>query len=361
MTVPRMAIRSLRVRAVRVPLPEPHRTASGTITDSPLVLTDVLTEEGVEGHSVLFCYTAIALKPVALLVQALGPLLEGRLAAPLEIGRLLERQFRLLGPQGLTGIAMAAVDMALWDAVARAQGLPLARLLGADLLPVRAYGAVGYEGPERAARVAAAWVERGFRGVKAKIGYEDVQQDLEVIRAMRRAVGDGVEIMVDYNQSLAPTDAIERGRWLDAEGLTWIEEPTRADDFEGHARVAREIRTPIQAGENWWPRDVQKAIDAAASDYLMLDVMKIGGVTGWLRAAALADAHGIRVSNHLFPEVSAHLMSATPTAHRLEYADWFNPILEQPLRIEGGVATPADRPGSGIEWDEAAVARHAVA
>ena len=360
-SIPRLTIRSLRVRAVRVPLPEPHQTVSGTITDSPLVLTDLLTEEGVEGHSLVFCYTMSALKPVAVLVQALGPIIEHRLAVPLEIEQLLAQRFRLLGPQGLTGIAMAAVDMAVWDAVARAHELPLALLLGAGLRPVPAYGADGYDGPDRSARTAAAWVERGFRGVKAKIGHDDVHQDLAVVRAIRRSVGDGVEIMVDYNQSLTPADAIERGRWLEQEDLTWIEEPTRADDFAGLARVARDLRTPIQAGENWWgPYDVRKAIEAESSDYLMLDVMKVGGVTGWLRAAALAEAHGIRVSNHLFPEISAQLLCATPTAHRLEYADWFNPILEQPLRIQDGKATPSDRPGSGIEWDRAAVARYEV-
>ena len=155
-------------------------------------------------------------------------------------------------------------DFALMkDALARAHGLPLARLLGATLKPIPAYGATGYDGAQDSARVAAEWAERGFTGVKAKIGYPDVREDVEVVRAMRRAVGDGVSLMVDYNQSLAPTDAIERGRRLDDEGLTWIEEPTLADDYAGHARIAREVRTPIQCGENWWgTHDMRKAIDA---------------------------------------------------------------------------------------------------
>jgi mandelate racemase len=325
------------------------------------VLTDVLTEEGVVGHSYVFCYAALALKPVALLVKGLEPLIAGRPVAPLEIERLLAARFRLLGPQGLTGIAMAAIDMALWDALARARELPLARLLGATLKPIPAYGATGYDGAEGSARVAAEWAERGFKGVKAKIGYPDVREDVEVIRAMRRAVGEGVALMVDYNQSLAATDAIERGRRLDDEGLTWIEEPTLADDYAGHARIAREVRTPIQCGENWWgPHDMRKAIDAGASDYMMPDVMKIGGVTGWLRAAALGEAHGIRLSNHLFIEISTHLLCATPTAHWLEYAEWFNPIIEQPLSVVNGCAVLDERPGSGVEWNEEAVARYLV-
>jgi mandelate racemase len=361
MTETTLKIRELSVRAVKVPMVYPHKTASGTITESPLVLTDVLTEEGVVGHSYVFCYAALALKPVALLVKGLEPLIAGQPVAPLEIERLLAARFRLLGPQGLTGIAMAAIDMALWDALARAHELPLARLLGATLKPISAYGATGYDGAEGSARVAAEWAERGFKGVKAKIGYPDVREDVEVVRAMRRAVGDGVSLMVDYNQSLATTDAIDRGRRLDEEGLTWIEEPTLADDYAGHARIAREVRTPIQCGENCWgPHDMRKAIDAGASDYMMPDVMKIGGVTGWLRAAALGEAHGIRLSNHLFIEVSTHLLCATPTAHWLEYAEWFNPIIEQPLSIVNGCAVLDERPGSGVEWNEEAVARYLV-
>jgi mandelate racemase len=361
MTKSTLRIRELRVRAVRVPMVELHRTASGTITESPLVLTDLLTDEGIVGRSYVFCYSALALKPVALLVKGLEPLIAGQPVAPLEIARLLSERFRLLGPQGLTGIAAAAIDMAAWDALARAHDLPLARLLGGTLKPIPAYGATGYDGADGSARVATQWAERGFRGVKAKIGYPDVSEDVAVVRAMRGAVGDGVSLMVDYNQSLAPSEAIARGRRLDDEALTWIEEPTRADDYAGHASIAREVRTPIQCGENWWgPHDMRKAIDAGASDYMMTDVMKIGGVTGWLRAAALAEAEGIRLSNHLFVEISAQLLCVTPTAHWLEYAEWFNPVIEQPLRIVDGCAVPDDRPGSGIEWNEQAVERYLV-
>ena len=119
-----LKIRGLRVRAVTVPMSEPHRTASGTITESPLVLTDVITDQDIVGHSYVFCYSALALKPTALLIAGLEPLIAGRDVAPLEIQQLLGKRFRLLGPQGLAGIAMAAIDMALWDALARASGLP---------------------------------------------------------------------------------------------------------------------------------------------------------------------------------------------------------------------------------------------
>jgi mandelate racemase len=172
-----------------------------------------------------------------------------------------------------------------------------------------------------------------------------------VIRAMRRAVGPDVAIMVDYNQSLSPADAVERLRVLDDEGLAWVEEPTLAHDYAGHAHVAREARTPIQCGENWWGvLDMQHALDAGASDCVMPDVMKIGGVTGWLQAAALAAARNIRMSNHLWPEISAQLLDVTPTAHWLEYADWWNPVLAEPLRIVNGEADTRGVIGSGVSW-----------
>jgi mandelate racemase len=158
-------------------------------------------------------------------------------------------------------------------------------------------------------------------------------------------------IMVDYNQSLTPAEAVVRLRAIDDLGLTWIEEPTLAHDFAGHARIAREIRTPIQCGENWWGLlDMRHAIHAQASDFMMPEVMKIGGVTGWMQAAALAAAHSIPVSNHLWPEISAQLLCAAPTSHWLEYADWWNPVVKDPLRVEKGFALVDGVLGTGIEW-----------
>jgi mandelate racemase len=340
---------------------EPHQTASGVITESPLVLMDVITDTGISGHSMVFTYTPAALKPTAELIQNCQALVKGEALAPVAIEQRLARRFRLLGTQGLVGMALAAIDMALWDALARVHSLPLVRLLGGAVKPVRAYGAVGYDGVAGCAKAAEHWAARGFTGIKAKIGYATVHEDVAVVRAMRKAVGADMSIMVDYNQCLAPTEAVERLRMLDEEGLTWVEEPTLAHDYAGHALVAREARTLIQCGENWWGTlDMQHAIEARASDLVMPDVMKIGGVTGWLRAATLAHAHGLRMSNHLWPEISARLLCCTPTAHWLEYADWWNPILAEPLRVENGMAIVDDAIGTGVEWNEEAVHRFAA-
>jgi mandelate racemase len=337
---------------------EPHRTASGMVAESPLVLTDAITEDGLAGHSIVFTYTAAALQPTADLIRNLEPLLKGEQLAPGELERKLARRFRLLGTQGLVGMALAGVDMALWDALARTHQTSLAELLGGILKPVRAYGAVGYDGVSGSAKVAEDWARRGFKGIKAKIGYPSVKEDLAVIRAMRTAVGDDVSIMVDYNQSLTPAEAVQRLRVLDAEGLTWVEEPTLAHDYQGHALIAREAKTPIQCGENWWgTQDLRHAVDANASDYVMLDAMKIGGVSGWLRAASLAEIHGIPVSSHLWPEIGFQLLCVTPTAHWLEYAGWWNAVVSEPLLVEHGMAMPGAAAGAGVEWNEQGISR----
>jgi mandelate racemase len=359
MTSPK--IRSVRVRTARVPLPVPHTTASGTVAESPLVLTDVVCDDGSVGHSIVFTYTPVALKPVADLVSGFGEWIKGDAAAPHDVEQKLARRLRLLGPQGLTGIAVAAIDMALWDASARRQQMSLAQLLGGTAKPINAYGAVGYDGVQISARTAEDWGKRGFKGVKAKIGYPSVEEDVAVIRAMRAAGGPEMAIMVDYNQCLTPTEAVQRMRVLDDEGLTWVEEPTLAHDYAGHALIAREAATPIQAGENWWGAlDMQHALDANASDYLMPDVMKIGGVTGWLRAAALAHAANKKASSHLWPEISAQLLSVTPTAHWLEYADWWNAVVAEPLVVTDGQASFDGVIGSGVEWNAKAIERYAA-
>ena len=216
-------------------------------------------------------------------------------------------------------------------------------------------------GAERAAEEALELAAPGFGAVKVRLGYPTINTDVEVVRAVKASVGEDVALMSDYNQSLSVAEAERRTAALEGEGLYWIEEPTRADDYSGHARLRREAKTPIQIGENWWgPHDMAKSVEAGASDYAMADAMKIGGVTGWLRAAALAEAAGLPLSSHLFPEISAHLLAVAPTSHWLEYVDWANPILEEPLKVEDGYASPPDTPGIGISWDEEGIERYLV-
>jgi mandelate racemase len=248
--------------------------------------------------------------------------------------------------------------MAAWDACARAREIPLVQLLGGEPRAIAAYASLRTMDPSAAAAEAESAIARGFGGVKLKVGSRDPARDITAIRAVRSAVGDEPEVMVDYNQSLSVDDALKRIRVLDAQGIAWIEEPTRADDYAGHARIAAAASTPIQLGENWWgPHDMEKSVEAGSSDHVTLDVMKLGGVTGWLRASSIASEAGLPASSHTFPELSAHLLAVTDTCHRLEYLDHAGPILTDPVEVRAGTVTAPDRPGSGLEWNESVLGR----
>ena len=179
--------------------------------------------------------------------------------------------------------------------------------------------------------------EGGFAGLKLRLGRDRLADDLAAIREVRTAAGDDIKLMVDFNQGLPLGDALQRCHALDDQGLYWFEEPIAYDNTAGYAQLARELHTPVQLGENFYgPRDLYKAVRAGAGDYMMPDLMRIGGVSGWLRAAPIAAAAGIQVSTHLYPEVAAHLMRVTETAHWLEWQDWADPILKQPFAVRNG-------------------------
>jgi mandelate racemase len=334
------------------------------VREAALLLIDLQTDAGIVGRSYLFGIGKHNLAPIARLVEAMAQMIQGDALAPFDIEKKLRGRYALLGVHNIVLFAMSGIDMAAWDAAAQSQGLPLARLLGGTPRPIPAYNSNGLgllplgELETQANQL----VEEGFRAIKLRLGRPDAQADLEALRAVKSAIGPGVTLMVDFNQALSVTEAIRRGRMIDEEGgVYWIEEPVRADDFAGCARVAREVATPIQIGENFMgPEQMAQAIAAGASDYVMPDAERIGGVTGWMRAAALAQAAGLEMSSHLFPEASCHLLSVTPTGHWLEYMNWADAILEQPLQVRDGSFDVPERPGIGMSWDEKAVKRFAV-
>lgn len=359
-----LKITNLRARAVAAPIKRPPVSASGPIKEAALVLIDLETDGGITGRSYLFAFLPSMLKPTVQCVEALADLIRGDQVAPATIDAKLRKKFTILDVHGILGQALAGVDMAAWDALAQSQGLPLAQSLGGDLRPIRAYNSCGLwiQDPAKVADEAEQLLAEGnFNALKIRIGRPDFKQDLAAVRNVKKRIGDDVLLMSDFNQSLTVNEAILRGRALDDEGLYWIEEPVRHDDYAGYAKIAAEVRTPIQIGENLRDSlEMQKAINAKAGEYYMPDVQRIGGVTGWLRAAALAQANSLDMSSHLFPEISCHLLAVTPTCHWLEYMDWGGAILKQPVEVKDGYVMIPDRPGTGMEWDEEAVARYAV-
>lgn len=352
-----MTIADLRVRKVLVPMRRPLAVATGEVKQAPLILVDLDTDAGVTGSAYIFVYAPFALDPVASMIAKFGEMIRGARLAPIDIEAMLQSRLRLLGAQGVTLMALAAVDMAAWDALARSRGLPLAALLGGAPRPIPTYNSngLGIIGPERATTEARELLA-GFRAVKVRLGYPEAATDLAVVRAVRGAIGRDVALMADYNQALSSAEAMRRGRMLDDEQILWLEEPVAADDPRGHAEVRGAVRTGIQTGENWWgPHPMATFLEQACCDYAMPDAMKIGGVTGWLRAAALAEAAGMPMSSHLYPEISAHLLAVTPTRHWLEYVDWAAPVLRDALQVRDGFVIASSEPGSGIAWNEDAI------
>jgi mandelate racemase len=364
MTHPKLTIRDLSLRAVLVPIARPLITRVVTLESASLLLIDLLTEEGITGRAYLFGYTRRGAVHIAALLRDIADLTRGERATPVELYAKLSKAFTLLGHQGLTTMAISGFDMACWDALAQAADLPLVALLGGQPQNVPAYNSngLGLIEPQAAAEHAKELLaEGGFRAVKIRLGRPSLDEDLAALRVVRGAVGEDVLLPSDFNQGLTVVEAIRRGRALDSEGLYWIEEPIAYDDLAGNAKIAREVATPIQIGENFFgPRAMAEAIAARAADYMMPDVGRIGGVTGWLRAAVLAEAAGLEMSSHLYPEISCHLLPVTPTSHWLEYVDWARPILADPPVVRDGQLRAPQRPGTGIAWDEAAVAKYAV-
>ena len=357
-----LTLRSIVARPVVLTLKRPVVARIATITEWPLILIDLLTEEGIVGRSYLEPYVIKSMRYLVPALEDLGVMLKGRRVAPCELFEAARKSLHFVGYEGLSLIAASGLDMAAWDALAKAAGQPLCVLLGGSVGPVRSYNSNGLwlKQPEAVAEEAIELRdEGGFTGLKLRLGRERVADDLATLEAVRRAVGDEVHLMVDFNQGLDLAEALQRCHMIDDHGLAWIEEPIVYDNLDGYSQLAAELKTPIQIGENFYgPREMHKALRKQACDLVMPDFMRIGGVTGWMRAAAIAGAAGIPMSSHLYPEVAAHVMRVTETAHWLEWQDWADPILQQPYEIKDGLLHIPDVPGVGLAWNEDAVAAH---
>ena len=359
-----LKIQSISARAVVVPMRRPLQASTGAVSVAPLLLVDLKTNAGITGRSYLFAISKLHLKPIAALVDTMGELLKGGAVAPFEIEKKLRARYTLLGVHNIVLFAMSAIDMCAWDALGQALGEPVARLLGGVPRPVLAYNSngLGIQELKPLAKEAEQLVADGFSAVKLRLGRPTAVADIEALKAVKKAIGPKVTLMVDFNQALTVAETIRRGNMIDDEGgVLWIEEPVRADDFDGCGKVADEVATPIQIGENFMgPEQLAQAIAMGCCDYVMPDAQRIGGVIGWMRAAALAQGAGLEMSSHLFPEASAQLLAVTPTCHWLEYVDWAAPVLEEPVAIMDGKVIAAAGPGLGMKWNEKAVRKYAA-
>ncbi|MEC8084636.1 MAG: enolase C-terminal domain-like protein [Pseudomonadota bacterium] len=363
-TLPSLTLKSLTARPLLLPLKRPVVARIATIDVWPVILLDMETEEGVSGRAYLEPYVPKSMRYLVPALHDLGEMLKGRQVAPVEFFQAAQNSLHFVGYEGLSMIAASGLDMVAWDCLARAVDVPLCVLLGGSVGSVPAYNSNGLwlKSPAAVAAEALELIAEGdFTALKFRMGRDRLADDLATAAALRDAVGPEVALMVDFNQGLDMAEALARCHGIDDLGLAWIEEPVIYDDFAGYAKLTAALKTPLQIGENFYgPRDMYKALEAKACDLVMPDFMRIGGVTGWQQAAGLAAAANIPMSTHLYPEVAAHVMRVTRTAHWLEWQDWAEPILAEPYAVVDGALQIPDRPGLGLDWDMAAIKRFAV-
>ena len=365
---PTIEVMGIRVRRLVVPLRRALATSFGTFTEGPFLAVEVQCKGGISGRLIGFTFHKLGLKLVPEVLEHLVAQTKGR---PIHFEDMAafhdacQKSLMLLGHEGVTQMGLSMFDMALHDALAQAAGVPLWTLLGGKRGPIASYNScgLGILSPQDAAKQARELASEhgGFAHIKMRLGRPSLVADITAIKAVREAIGPNIALSVDFNQALPSPSALETCRALDGLGLAWVEEPVVFDDFETQARLAAKLATPLQIGETWWHwRVAKRAIDMRAGDYIMPDILRIGGVTGWMRTARAAALASVPFSSHLSPEYSAHLLAATPTAHWLEYMDWAQDLIDDPVIPVKGFATPKNTPGAGITFNEAAIAKRVV-
>ena len=352
-----MKIQQVKINFVRLPLEEPLVGAPpmpGMLRE--FFTVQVLTDDGIEGIGI----TTFGGKLVRTLKTALdefGELIKGE--DPLRTEQVVAK-LRVAsapcGPGGLAALAMAAIDIALWDIRGKAFGVPLARLLGGlrDRVPAYASGALTRTTPtDKLERAASALVEKGYRQIKAQMAVEGLNavQEVERIRLIRSAVGQETNLLVDINQRWGVHEAISVGRRVEELGLGWLEDPTRCDDYEGLAKIADALATPICAGEYLYGIEPHRQTLAYHSvDIAMIDLLRVGGVTQWMKVAGMAEAFNRPVASHLLPEIHVQLVAAVPNGLVVEYMPWTCRLFENPPIPEKGEITVPTGAGLGLKF-----------
>jgi L-alanine-DL-glutamate epimerase-like enolase superfamily enzyme len=360
-----MKITHIRSQIVRVPADEPLAggpSVPGATRD--FVAVTIGTDQGVEGIGATF-FGGPLTATLKSAVDGLGTLIIGE--DPLRIEAIvakLRASAGTCGPGGIFTLALAAIDIALWDIKGKAFDLPLARLLGGyrDRVPTYASGALMRHFPlEHVVRAGSELVAQGFRQMKTQLALPgDTNPELEVerIRLIRESVGESIDLMCDINQRWDVRQAISIGKRVEPYHLFWLEDVVAHDDYPGMARVADALTTPVAGGEYvYGVVPFRHMLEARSVDIVMIDVLRAGGITQWMKIAAMAEAFNLPVVNHLCPEISVHLVAAVPNGLTVEYMPWSARMFEEvPLPVKGELTVP-DRPGLGLKFDEDALKR----
>jgi mandelate racemase len=328
------------------------------------VVVDLTTDHGPSGRSYIWGFSKAGSDALCSVIEHLSSVTLGE--DPFYTTRLWGAMWRALiqwGHAGIPVMGMAAIDAAVWDIVGRAAGQPLCNLLGRKLDRVPAYASALWITDDLAAlaKEAAGHVEAGFRAMKMRVGRHDLAKDVAAVKAVREAIGPGVDLMVDFSSVPTRAEATRLAHALEPFDLCWIEDPVVDENMEDHAQIAREIRTPICFGEKVYaPQGLKQVIDANAGDVLMADMQRAGGVTGWNRIAAMADAARLPLSSHILPELNVHLIASAPTGFYLEYMTWGEELFEEKMDLKAGTVGIPDRPGFGLVWNEERLAHYTM-
>lgn len=357
-----MKIERIETRTYGVPIGRPADDAGHGVMDTlELVTVKVRTSEGLSGEGYAYTIGRGARAIKALIDHDLIPLLVGKSAEATE-NRFREMWWGVhwVGRGGLAAFAIAAIDIALWDLRAKAAGQPLYRFLGAERRPIPGYGS-GVDlslGTDDLIREVEAFLAEGFRAIKVKVGRQEFRDDLERISAVREAVGNDVELMVDANMRWSVGEAIRRGEALSQFDLAWLEEPLIPEDIAGHRQVRSSLGVPIATGENLHSSyEFQRYLEAEALDIAQPDVVTVGGIGEWLRVARLAEARNIPVSTHYAEEIHVHLLAAVSNGGYCERHMYrLDPYLQEPLSVREGHFVLPERPGHGMRFVHEALA-----
>jgi L-alanine-DL-glutamate epimerase-like enolase superfamily enzyme len=361
-----MRITDLRTIIVEVPLSRPTLNSSGVSNDRVrCVLVFIDTDVGVTGESFLFTNGGRRIEVLEAMVTSLKPGIIGKDVRHAEaIWESLFRELYFLGNKGITIFGLAAIDTALWDAKGKALGQSVTNLLGAAHTRVPVYTSQGLwlsSTPDELAKEAAGYVAQGFGGVKMRVGKKHVEEDVERVAAVRKAIGPKVPLMCDASRGFTADHAIRLARRLEAFDLTWFEEPVNPYDYVGSAKVAAAIDTPLASGETESTRyGFRDMLAHGAADIWMADLGRVGGVSEFVKVAHLAAAHDIPISNHLFTEQSISILGAFANTNWLEHITWTSGLFRERLVIENGHAIVPDRPGLGFTFDPDAIERYRV-
>ena len=349
----RPVVTTISVVTVNLPLRRPIVSAVGHYDKWPFIVTEITLDSGVVGNSYICPYLVNYTQSIEFVIRELSGLTKNKPLAPANFYEIGLHQISLLGRSGIAMYALAALDIAMWDASAKDADLPLCEHLGGDLADVKAYnsGGLWLLPPEKLAKQAEELRREGnFSALKIRLGRDKLDTDLKAIEAVRSQMAEEGHLLCDFNQVLTFNAAIPRLKALDQEGLYWFEEPIPYYELQNYAELRRVISTPLILGENFHGVDhAAQALEIGSGDAIMPDLMRIGGVSGWIKTAALAEAYKKPVSSHLYHEVSAHLMRVTPTADYLEWMNWSDPLFKEPYQVKDGHLKIPERPGVGLE------------